>query len=35
MKDKLRAQMFELLTNGKPIPQPLIDAWNKITGTFI
>jgi hypothetical protein len=35
MKDKLRAKMFELLTSGQPIPQTLIDQWNKLTGTFI
>lgn len=35
MKDKIRAQVFELLTNNQPIPQSLIDQWNKLTGTFI
>ena len=35
MKDNLRAKMFELLTNGQPLPQYLIDEWNKLTGTFI
>lgn len=35
MKDKIRAKMFELLTNGQPLSQPLIDQWNKLTGTTI
>jgi hypothetical protein len=35
MKDKIRAKIFELMSNGQPIPQPLVDEWNKITGSFI
>lgn len=35
MKDKLRANIFELLSAGQPIPQTLIDQWNKLTGSFI
>ena len=35
MKDKIRAKVFELLTHGQPIPQALIDQWNKLTGSFI
>lgn len=35
MKDKIRAKIFELMSNGQPIPQTLVDEWNKITGSFI
>jgi hypothetical protein len=35
MKDKLRAKLLDIIARGEPLPQALIDQWNKLTGSFI
>jgi hypothetical protein len=35
MKDKLRVKLLDLIAKGEPLPQALIDQWNKLTGSFI
>jgi hypothetical protein len=34
-KDKLRAKLLDIIARGEPLPQSLIDQWNKLTGSFI
>jgi hypothetical protein len=35
MKDKLRVKLLDLIAKGEPLPQPLVDQWNKLTSSFI
>lgn len=35
MKDEVRDKLTKLLNADQPLPQALIDQWNKLTGSFI